>query len=167
MPSPSHPGGDPFSHPSGSSVSRPVWVTDQSAVGGLSSAPAPHALLPAGREPENIQCQTGFIQQVMTWGSRRLAAARPTCRRLPAWSNHHKTFPWAVPAAAGLGLGETRRNRRRKSCFSSSPPGCGVDHSPCRRHGISSANKSRGGSPMMWKVCAAFPAALESRRDKM
>ena len=31
-------GGDPFSHPSGSSVSRPVWVPVRSAAGGLSSA---------------------------------------------------------------------------------------------------------------------------------
>ena len=30
-------GGDPFSHPSGSSVSRPVWVTDRSAARRLSS----------------------------------------------------------------------------------------------------------------------------------
>jgi hypothetical protein len=31
-------GGDPFSHPSGSSVSRPAWVTVRTAAGGLSSA---------------------------------------------------------------------------------------------------------------------------------
>src|ERR1017187_7330684 len=31
-------GGDPFSHPSGSSMSRPAWVSDRSAAGGFSSA---------------------------------------------------------------------------------------------------------------------------------
>ena len=45
----------------------------------------------------------------MTGGSHGLWAARPTCRRLTAWSNHHKLFPWATPAAAGFGLGETSR----------------------------------------------------------
>src|ERR1035437_2726423 len=45
----------------------------------------------------------------MTWGSHRLSAARPTCRRLSVWSNHHNLFPWAIPVSAGLGRGETRR----------------------------------------------------------
>jgi hypothetical protein len=31
-------GGDPFSHPSGSSASRPAWVTDRTVAGGLPSA---------------------------------------------------------------------------------------------------------------------------------
>jgi hypothetical protein len=46
MPS-SHPGGDPFSHPSGASVSRPVRVPDRSAPGRL--APARRARPPPGR----------------------------------------------------------------------------------------------------------------------
>ena len=54
-------GGDPFSHPSGSSVTRPARVTDQTAVPGLSSAPGARPP-PGNREPENIQCPTGFIQ---------------------------------------------------------------------------------------------------------
>src|SRR5450759_392697 len=45
----------------------------------------------------------------MSCGSRGLSAARPTCRRLSAWSNHHNLFPWATPAAAGLGVGDTPR----------------------------------------------------------
>ena len=45
----------------------------------------------------------------MTCGSHDLRAARPTCRRLLAWSNHHNLFPRATPAAAGWGLGETSR----------------------------------------------------------
>ena len=54
-------GGDPFSHPSGSSVTRPARVTDQTAVPGLASA---HGARPPPviREPENIQCPTVFIQ---------------------------------------------------------------------------------------------------------
>ena len=63
-----------------------------------------HALLPVLREPENIQCQSVFIQCVRTCGSLHLPVSRPTSRGLTAWSNHHKILsPWATPAAAGAG----------------------------------------------------------------
>src|SRR5450631_4423787 len=42
----------------------------------------------------------------MTCGSRCLPASRPTCRRLPAWSNHHNLFPRAISASAVFWLGE-------------------------------------------------------------
>ncbi len=97
------------------SVQSPIWfqrVPSGPGVRPVGRTPdvrrcTAHALLPAGREPENIPCQTGFIQRGMTWGSRRLAATRPTSRRLPAGSNHHKLCLGPLPPRrAG---GETRR----------------------------------------------------------
>jgi len=98
----SHPGGDPFSHPSGSSVPRPVRVTDRSARRGLSSTPGarPPPGLPGARKhsvPDRVH------SVVMTWGSRRLPASRPTCRRLLAGSNHPKQFRLSPPPRAGGG----------------------------------------------------------------
>lgn len=96
----SHPGGDPFSHPSGSSVSRPVRVTDRSAARGLPSAHSarpPPAL--AGARKHSVPSRVHSVE--MTCGS-RCAAACPTSRRLTVWSNHHKTLclgpspPWRV-----------------------------------------------------------------------
>lgn len=54
-------GGDPFSHPSGSSVTRPVRV--RTGLPCADSRRAHGARPPPGnREPENIQCPAGFIQ---------------------------------------------------------------------------------------------------------
>ena len=82
-------GGDPFSHPSGSSVARPAWVTGRSAAGRLPSARS--ARPPPGRPGARKHSVPNRVHSVvMTCGSRDLWAARPTWRRLLAWSNHHK-----------------------------------------------------------------------------
>jgi len=84
----SHPGGDPFSHPSGSSMSRPVRVTDRPAAGELSSV---HSARPppasAGARKHSVPNRVQSVE--MTCGS-HCSAVCPTCRRLTAWSNHHK-----------------------------------------------------------------------------
>lgn len=92
----------------------PAWHARPGCQSGLPSfrwrGSAAHALLPDLREPENIQCQTVFIQCVMTCGSRPLPGPRPTSRGLTAWSNHHKFFRLGpLPPRRGSVGGETRR----------------------------------------------------------
>ena len=86
----SHPGGDPFSHPSGSSMSRPAWVTDRSAAGRLSST---HSARPppglAGARKHSVPTRVHSVGDDL-WLARPFRTVRPTCRRLSAWSNHLK-----------------------------------------------------------------------------
>ena len=72
-------GGDPFSHPSGSSVTRPARVTVQTAVRELASTHG--ARPPPGIPGARKHSVPSRVHSVETnGGSRRLAAARPTWR---------------------------------------------------------------------------------------
>ena len=119
---------------------------------------AAHALLPACREPENIQCQTGFIQWVMTCGSHRLWAARPTCRRLPAWSNHHKLFTFSLGLSRFGGLGAGGDQPRPFS-----PVGSGVQ-TPSPVHDRSPRNPSScPARRRAWRRRAHLPSSRATR----
>ena len=99
----SHPEGDPFSHPSGSSVSRPIRVTDRSAV---DRVPSTHSARPppasAGARKHSVPNRVQSVRDDL-WLT--LRAARPTCRRLTAWSNHHKFVLGPSPPRRGWGGG--------------------------------------------------------------
>ena len=99
-----HPGGDPFSHPSGSSVSRPVWVPDRSASGGLSSAGS--ARPPPGQPGAR---KHSVPNQVHSVGDDLGLAPRHACRGA---SNLSQT-PGLVESPKSFALGPARFSGRR------------------------------------------------------
>ncbi len=107
------------------------------------------ALIPFGREPENIQCQTGLIQQEMTYGSPSLSGTRSTCRRLSAWSDSDKVL---------ISGSKTSPNRKKLSPLAQplaiaprpikprpeNPVAAALHTKPARRSSISSASATPG-----------------------
>ena len=94
-------GGDPFSHPSGSSVSRPAWVAVRSAAGGLSSTRSarPPPGTPGARK-HSVPVRVHSV--VLTWGSRPLSGSASNLALTHSLVESPKILsPGATPAAAG------------------------------------------------------------------
>src|SRR5512137_3197266 len=94
--------GDPFSHPSGSSVTRPDWVTVGSAAPGLSSPRG--ARPPPGQPGARKHSVPNRVHSV----GHDLGLARPFgCASNLAltlgWvESPYISSPWAIPATEGL-----------------------------------------------------------------
>jgi hypothetical protein len=101
-------GGDPFSHPSGSSVSRPVRVPDRSAAGALSPSRGarPPPGLPGARK-QSVPSRVHLVGHDL-WPAPPSGSASNRSQTL-GWVESPSTCAWATPAAAGWGLGETNR----------------------------------------------------------
>ena len=135
-------GGDPFSHPSGSSVARPARVTVQTAVLRLASALRRTPSSRSSGSQKTFSAQSCSFSRDKLWLA-PFHTARPTFRRLTAGSNHHKFFG---PCASAVGLQrETSRCHSVPLAQSVQTPSLVHGRSPQMAHGLAPP-KTRCGS---------------------
>ena len=143
-------GGDPFSHPSGSSVSRRARVRTRLPCANLRPRTA-HALLPESGSQKTFSAQPRSFSGDKGWLAPLgcVRAARPNFRRLKAGSNHYK---FSRPLRSGgyvlQGDGSGRATK--------SPVACGRCPAPLTKFMVIAA-KRRGRSSRFHVQGQKFP----------